>query len=194
MNKSIPSLLIGSGFLLAASAAQAHTGAGSTHGFFHGAGHPFGGLDHLLAMVAVGLWAAQLGGRALWAVPLTFVGIMALGGVLGMTGISLPFVEIGILASVLALGVFVAAAVRLPLTWSMALVGFLALFHGHAHGAEMPVDSSGVAYAAGFILATAALHTSGIAIGVLFKNLSTPILTRAAGACVALLGVWLVVS
>lgn len=185
---------MGSAFLLVASAAQAHTGSGSTHGFMHGAEHPFGGLDHLLAMVAVGLWAAQLGGRSLWAVPLTFVGIMAVGGMLGMAGIGMPFVEIGILGSVLALGVIVAAAVRLPLGWSMALVGFLALFHGQAHGAEMPADSSGIAYAAGFVLATAVLHASGIAIGILFKNLSTPLLTRVAGACVAILGVWLVVN
>lgn len=194
MNKPLRSILLGSGFLLAASAAQAHTGAGSTHGFMYGAEHPFGGLDHLLAMIAVGLWAAQLGGRSLWAVPLTFVGIMSLGGILGMAGIGLPFMEIGILASVLALGVAVAAAVRLPLAWSMSLVGFLALFHGQAHGMEMPADASGVAYAAGFIFATAALHASGIAAGLLFKNLSTPLLTRAAGACVALLGVWLAVS
>jgi urease accessory protein len=144
-------------------------------------------------MIAVGLWAAQLGGRALWAVPLTFVGIMAVGGVLGMTGVGLPFTETGILASVLALGVIVAAAVRLPLAWSMALVGFLALFHGQAHGAEMPPDSSGLAFAVGFLLATAALHATGIGIGIFFKQRSTPILTRAAGACVALLGVWLVI-
>ncbi len=194
MNKSVRSLLLVSGFLLAASAAQAHTGDGSVHGFTYGAEHPFGGLDHLLAMIAVGLWAAQLGGRALWAVPLTFVGIMAVAGAWGMAGIGLPFVEIGILGSVLTLGVVVAAAVRLPVSWSMALVGFLALFHGQAHGAEMPADSSGIAYAAGFVLATAVLHASGIGLGVLFKNISTPILTRAAGACVALLGVWLVVS
>ncbi len=194
MNKPLRSILLGSGFLLAASVAQAHTGGGSAHGFVHGAEHPFGGLDHLLAMIAVGLWAAQLGGRALWAVPLTFVGIMAAGGFLGMAGVGMPFMEIGILASVLALGVIVAAAVRLPLAWSMGLVGFLALFHGQAHGAEMPADSSGLAYAAGFILATAVLHSCGIGLGVLFKTLTTPIVTRAAGACVAILGVWLVVS
>ena len=130
--------------LITAAAAEAHTGVGSTMGFTHGFGHPFSGLDHILAMVAVGLFAANLGGRALWLVPLSFVAMMAVGGALGVAGIDMPFVEIGIAASVIVLGLAVAMQWNLPVAGAMALVGFFALFHGHAHGAEMPVDASGL--------------------------------------------------
>jgi urease accessory protein len=117
---------------------------------------------------------------------------MALGGLLGMVGISVPFVEFGILASVLGLGVFVAAAMKLPLPVTLAIAAVFALFHGHAHGAEMPAMTSGWAYAAGFVIATLALHASGLAAGLAFKTLSSPMLTRLAGVGVAACALWLI--
>jgi urease accessory protein len=127
--------------------AFAHTGVGDTAGFVHGFIHPIGGLDHVLAMVAVGLFAALLGGRALWLVPFSFVSMMAVGGALGMGGVALPFAEFGIGLSVVAFGVAVAFRLHMPIAVAMALVGFFAVFHGHAHGAEMPDTASGFEYA-----------------------------------------------
>lgn len=174
--------------------AQAHPGHGATNSFASGFGHPLFGLDHVLAMVAVGLWAAQMGGRSLWAVPATFVGVMTVGGALGMAGLPLPMVETGILVSVLVLGLLIAAAARLPLAASMVVVGLFALFHGHAHGTEIPMAASGLTYAAGFVLATAGLHACGIGLGLLTqKRLSAPAL-RYAGAAIALAGVCLWVA
>ncbi|GGJ27505.1 hypothetical protein GCM10008938_12040 [Deinococcus roseus] len=136
-----------------------------------GFSHPLTGLDHLLAMVAVGIWATQLKGKAVWAVPATFVLLMLLGGVLGMLGMALPFVETGILASVLLLGLLILLQARFSLMSSMALVGLFAVFHGHAHGAEMPATATGLQYALGFVLATAGLHLSGLAVSLLLKRL-----------------------
>jgi urease accessory protein len=175
--------------LLIPTLAFAHVGVGPTSGFGNGLLHPISGLDHLCAMIAVGLWAAQQGKRALWAVPLAFVSMMALGGALGMAGRSLPFVEQGIAASLLVLGVLIASAARLPLAAGVLLVGTFAVFHGHAHGAEMPATSSGLAYGAGFIAATAMLHGCGIALGLAFQKLDKPRVLRFAGAAVALCGV-----
>jgi urease accessory protein len=148
------------------TAAFAHTGVGDTSGFAHGFMHPTGGLDHVLAMVAVGLLAARLGGRALWLVPLSFVSMMVLGGVAGASGISLPFVEMGISGSILVLGFVIALGRQLPTVLAMTLVGFFGIFHGHAHGTEMPVDVQGFAYGAGFVLATTLLHAAGLALGI----------------------------
>ena len=176
---------------LAPAIASAHTGIGATTGFLHGFWHPIGGIDHVLAMVAVGLFAAQLGGRALWAVPATFVAIMAAGGTLGMAGVALPAVEVGIALSVLVLGLLVLAGRRWPLGLAMALVAVFAVFHGHAHGAEMPIDASGLSYGLGFMLATALLHLAGIGLGVgLGRLAATPSgrLTQASGAAIALAG------
>jgi len=152
---------------LAPTAAFAHVGVGSTSGFVHGFMHPLSGLDHQLAMILVGVFAYQLGGRALWLVPLTFVGVMALGGFLGVMGIPVPFVEVGIALSVIVLGAIVAFGIKAPLAVAMAAVGFFAIFHGHAHGSEMPLDASGFEYGLGFMLASAALHTVGIGLGFL---------------------------
>ena len=152
--------------LLAPTAALAHTGVGDTSGFGHGFGHPISGMDHVLAMVMVGVFAAQLGGRALWLVPATFVAVMALGGALGAAGVDVPFVETGIALSVIVLGAVVALNVKAPVAAAMGLVGLFAVFHGHAHGAEMPEDAGGLAYAAGFMLATALLHATGLGFGV----------------------------
>lgn len=189
MNASIRLLLCFAALL--PSLAYAHTGVGEASGFLHGLTHPISGLDHVCAMLAVGLWAAQTGGRSVWAVPLTFVSVMALGGALPVLGVGLPFVEQGIALSVLLLGVLIAAAVRLPLRLSSAMVGLFALWHGHAHGAEMPAAASGIGYALGFVLATASLHVIGIASGLGMRQRAHERVIRAAGASIALCGVYL---
>jgi urease accessory protein len=154
-------------FVFAPGMAVAHVGHGDTSGLMHGFSHPITGIDHVLAMVAVGVLAAQLGGRALWLVPLGFVGIMAVAGALGMAGFQLPFSEVGISLSVIALGLAVAFRLSLPELAATALVGCFAVFHGHVHGAEMPATASVVPYAVGFIGATAMLHAVGVGIGLL---------------------------
>jgi urease accessory protein len=176
--------------------AEAHTGVGSTIGFTHGFLHPLSGIDHMLAMVAVGLFAARLGGRALWLVPSTFVAMMAVGGILGINAIPVPFVEIGIALSVLVLGAAVALDFSLPTAAAMALVGVFAIFHGHAHGAEMPETASGLTYGIGFMLATALLHVVGIGLGLGIAYFATKQgsswIMRVVGAVTALAGVGLV--
>ena len=166
---SNPIRLAGVALLLAPALVHAHTGMpGHTHGLESGLAHPLTGLDHICAMFAVGLWAAQRGGRAIWLVPLTFVAVMGLGGGLATTGFQLPFVTQGAAASVLVLGILIATALRLPLAASAALVGLFAVFHGFAHGAETAKGTvSGVTYAIGLMLTTALLHLSGIGIGLL---------------------------
>lgn len=180
-------------FLLPISA-LAHTGAGQSTGFSAGFIHPAGGADHLLAMLAVGLWAAQMGGRAAWAVPGAFVSMMVAGGVLGISGVHVPYIEAGILVSVLVLGVLIAGAFRLPLAISGILVGIFAVFHGHAHGAEMPIAVGAIAYSAGFALATALLHAAGILAGTGLRKLDIEKITRFAGGAIALGGIYLAVS
>lgn len=153
-------------FAVALTPALAHTGVGDTSGFSHGLMHPVGGLDHVLAMVSVGIFAAHCGGRAVWLVPLTFVTAMAAAGAFGMAGVMLPYAEVGIGLSVVALGAIIALRLDPPLVLATALVGFFAIFHGYAHGAEMPESSSGLAYGCGFLVATAMLHAAGIALGL----------------------------
>ncbi len=177
--------------LLAASMpAYAHVGAGVTSSFTAGFGHPLSGLDHLTVMIAVGLWAAMKGGRAVWAWPLAFVGVMLAGGALGMLQVPMPFVEPAILASVVTLGLLVALAIDLPVSAGVAIIGLFALFHGHAHGTEVPENAGGLEYMAGFAVATALLHAVGIAaalgLGLRFRGLA-----RAAGAGCAAVGVGL---
>lgn len=174
--------------------AWAHTGVGAAQGLGNGFTHPLMGWDHLLAMIAVGLWAGQRGGRALWVLPATFVGVMAIGGFLGVAGLALPGVEGGILASVLVLGALVAAAVRFPLPAAAAVVAIFALFHGHAHGTEMPVTASGIAYGIGFCTATALLHATGvIAPSILSRSVAERPTTwvRVAGAAIGIAGIFL---
>jgi urease accessory protein len=151
--------------LLIPSIASAHTGVGDHSGFSHGLMHPIGGLDHILAMIAVGLWAAQIGGKALWLVPGSFVMAMTGSSVLGHFGQPLPGIEQGILASDFILGLLLLFVARLPLAISVSIVGILAIFHGYAHGAEMPETALGLTYGLGFIISTAALHLVGIGIG-----------------------------
>jgi len=180
--------------VLAPSLAFAHTGTGQTIGFAHGFTHPVSGLDHVLAMILVGVLALQLGGRALWLVPTTFVSVMAIGGALGMMGISVPFVEAGIAFSVIVLGAVVALGIRAPAAIAAGVVGLFAIFHGHAHGSEMPAAAGGIAYAAGFMLATATLHIAGIALGYMRAKMSErqgSIVMRSAGGIAALAGIGL---
>ncbi|MBZ9807129.1 MULTISPECIES: HupE/UreJ family protein [unclassified Mesorhizobium] len=177
--------------MAAAKPAYAHVGAGTTSSFAAGFMHPLSGLDHMTVMVAVGLWAAQKGGKAMWAWPAAFVGVMLAGGALGMLHVPLPFVEPGILASVVALGLFVALAVDLPVMAGVAIIGTFALVHGHAHGTEVPENAAGLEYMAGFAVATALLHAAGIAarpgLGRRFRGL-----VRTAGAACTAIGLGLV--
>ncbi len=177
---------------LVAGVAEAHTAAAPGGGFVAGLSHPIFGADHLLAMVAVGLWAALLGGRATWLVPATFVGVMTVGGLLAVMAVGLPAVEVIILASVVALGCLVAARVKTSVVIAMAVVGAFALFHGHAHGMEMPVGASGLWYSAGFVLATTALHALGVSFGLLTGRTRDGLAIRAAGGAVAAAGLLLV--
>lgn len=182
--------LLGVGLAMLPTAAFAHVGV-HADGFAHGFEHPVGGADHVLAMVAVGLLAAQLGGRALWATPLAFMGMMVVGGALGMAGIAVPFVELGIGLSVLSLGLVLAFGVGLSSVVAVAMAGFFAIFHGHAHGAETPEAASGLAYGLGFVLATGMLHLAGLGIGLTARSLAPtlrPKLFRLAGGALAVAG------
>ncbi len=172
-----------------ATAAEAHTGHGATNAFTAGFAHPLGGVDHLLAMVAVGLWAGLAGGRALWLWPAGFVAAMVLGGALGMAGVPMPFVEQGIVGSVIVIGLAAALAFSPSLAVGVAIAALAGLFHGHAHGTEVPADASGLAYAAGFALATALLHACGIAATVIAARFTLPVAARAAGGLTAVAGV-----
>jgi urease accessory protein len=163
--------------------ASAHIIPGSPHGFHDGFAHPFSGLDHLLAMVAVGLWASQQRGRAVWLMPLTFVSVMVLGGALGLAGACLPGAEWAIVASVLVLGGLVATASRFHPTLAMLVVGFFAVFHGYAHGREMPAAVGAWSFSLGFVAATLLLHGAGLALGLTAKNQRA---VRWAGAAIAL--------
>jgi urease accessory protein len=168
--------------------AWAHVEAGQAAGFLAGFAHPVSGLDHVAAMVAVGLWGAQLGLPAIWILPVTFPIVMALGGLLGLAGVPLPGVEIGIAASAILLGAAVMTERRLPLYAAAALVGFFAVFHGHAHGTELPPGQSGLLYSLGFVVATGCLHAIGIAIGAIHRWPAGRIALRIAGGGVGLAG------
>ena len=170
------------------SSALAHIGTGSTASFAAGVAHPLSGLDHVAVMVAVGLWAALKGKRALWIWPATFVGVMLVGGALGMAHVPVPFVEPGILASVVTLGLLVALAVDLPIIVGAAIIGVFALLHGHAHGSEVAENVGGIEYMAGFALATASLHAIGIAFALLMHRAALRPVIRAAGAVCVMIG------
>jgi len=169
------------------SPAFAHAGSGSG-GFAGGFLHPMFGPDHLVAMVAVGLWGAFLGPPAIWLLPIVFPLVMAGGGVLGILGVPLPGVEIGIAISAIVLGLMVALAARPPLWVAAVLVGAFAIFHGHAHGAELPPGTDAVAFSVGFVVATGLLHLTGIAFGLLARWPAGRVTVRAAGGAIALAG------
>jgi urease accessory protein len=172
---------------LTAGPAFAHPGH-EVSSFAAGVAHPLSGIDHIAVMVAVGLWAALKGGRALWAWPAAFVGVMLIGGALGMAHVALPFVEPGILASVVVLGLMVTLAVDLPVAAGAAIVGAFALLHGHAHGSEVAENIGGIEYMAGFALATATLHLVGIGFAQLMARAQLGPAIRVAGAVCAVIG------
>jgi len=177
--------------VLVATPALAHTGAGSVSGFASGFSHPIGGLDHLLAMIAVGILASQQGGKSLWLLPVSFVAMMVVGGALGIAGVAVPFVELGIVGSVIVLGAVIALGKHMPTGAAMALVGVLAIFHGHAHGTEMPVDASGFEYGLGFAIATAMLHAVGLGLGLAAQKAAekfAPVAVRIGGGVIAAAG------
>jgi urease accessory protein len=168
----------------------AHDETGLAQGLFAGLLHPVTGLDHVVAMVAVGLWGAQLGKPAIYLLPIAFPVVMALGGFLGLVGIPLPGVELGIALSAVVLGICVLSAWKPPLPVAMAIVSVFAIFHGHAHGTELPEDSSGITYSAGFVVATGCLHATGIGIGEARRVRDGERLLRGVGGVVAVAGVW----
>jgi urease accessory protein len=188
MKRSALALIV---LALFAPEALAHTGADTGSGFGSGFGHPFGGLDHALAMIAVGIWGAVLGRPLIWVLPVAFPAMMVVGGIAGIVNIGLPFVETGIALSVIALGLVIAAGWAAKREAALALVAIFAVFHGYAHGQELPQAANPAAYAAGFVLATGLLHLTGIAIGAVLAMPWGRSAVRAAGAIIAVLGAWI---
>jgi len=166
-----------------------HPEMGQASGFWHGFSHPLTGLDHVLAMLAIGIWAVQVGGKAIWAIPLSFVGMMIVGGIIGMSGVKIPYVETGIVMSVMVLGVLIVASARLPLLAGMLIAGIFALFHGHSHGTEIPETAMGITYSIGFAMSTLLLHLSGIGLALFAGKKIKVQLLRYVGASIAVAGI-----
>ncbi|UCF20653.1 MAG: HupE/UreJ family protein [Gemmatimonadota bacterium] len=183
-------LLTAGALLMISNPAWAHEGSGQAAGLLSGLYHPISGLDHVLAMVAVGLWGAQLGAPAIWVLPVTFPMVMALGGMLGLMGLPIPGIEVGIALSGVLLGLMVLLEAEPPLAWAAVLVGFFAIFHGHAHGTELVAGQSAVFYSLGFVISTGLLHATGITIGLAHKWRAGQVALRAAGALIALAGLF----
>lgn len=175
-------------FAVLASAAGAHTGEGINTGFASGFWHPILGWDHVVAMVAVGLWGAFLGQPAIWLLPVVFPLVMAFGGALGVIGVPIPAIETGIALSGVVLGLLVAFAVRAPIWVAAVIVGVFAIFHGHAHGTELPEQFNAYGYAIGFVVGTGLLHMAGIALGFLTQVDIGRLVVRGAGGVIALVG------
>jgi len=188
MSRAAFRLIVTGALVVAPGVAFAHPGHGADGGLLAGFLHPFSGIDHLLAMTAVGLLAAHLGGRALWAVPAAFVALMTLGGILGAAGVSLPFVETAVALSVAVFGLLILSGMSPPVLAVMSLVGAFALFHGHAHGAEMPIGGSLPVYGIGFVTATALLHGFGITLGLATRAIGEAKRRRVMQACGAAIG------
>ena len=183
--------------MLLPATALAHEQAGTAAGFLSGFAHPIAGLDHVVAMVAVGLWGAQLGAPALFLLPVAFPVVMAFGGALGLIGIPFPGIEIGIAVSAVVLGALVLASAKPQLWFALVVVGFFAIFHGHAHGTELPPGQSGLYYSIGFVVATGLLHGCGIFIGLVHRWPIGRVALRTAGAMVSIAGMvflWRAVS
>ena len=180
--------LLGLGLAFWPGPALAHVPGGEVAGLVSGLIHPISGPDHVLAMLAVGLWGAQLGAPALWLLPITFPVVMALGGMLGLLGLHVPGVERGIALSAVALGIVVLREARPPAVLAAALVGVFAVFHGHAHGTELPDGASGLLYSLGFVAATGSIHAVGIVIGLVHRWAAGRVALRVAGAGVAAAG------
>ena len=176
------------GYLLWAPSAHAHIEQGQAIGFVTGLEHPWSGLDHVLAMIAVGIWGAQLGNPAIWILPVIFPMVMSLGAMMGLLGIPLPGIEIGIAVSAILLGAMVLGEVKPKLYIAAIMVGFFAIFHGHAHGTELPAGQSGLLYSMGFVIATGVLHGIGITIGLIHRWPAGKLALRGAGAFIAVMG------
>ncbi|HXV60321.1 MAG TPA: HupE/UreJ family protein [Vicinamibacteria bacterium] len=168
--------------------ATAHVLGGEADGFWSGLSHPVSGLDHVLAMISVGLWGAQLGAPAVWLLPVTFPMVMALGGMLGLLGVSLPAVEIGIALSAVVLGLLISREAQPPSWVAAVIVGAFAIFHGHAHGTELPPGQSGLLYSIGFVVSTGLLHATGITMGLVHRWSVGKLALRGAGVLVTLGG------
>lgn len=186
----ITCLLILIGCLVFTISAHAHVQQGQAVSFWTGLEHPWSGFDHILAMIAVGLWGAQLGNPAIWTLPITFPLVMSLGAMMGLLGIPLPGIEIGIAASAIVLGIMVLGEVRPKLTVAVILVGCFAVFHGHAHGTELPAGQSGLLYSMGFVMATGCLHGIGISIGLIHRWPVGKLALRGVGGLIAAMGVF----
>jgi urease accessory protein len=185
------------GLVMFPSSAFAHEQAGAAAGFVAGLAHPVSGLDHVIAMVAVGLWGAQLGTPAVFLLPVAFPMVMAFGGMLGLIGIPVPGIEIGIAMSAIVLGAAVLSSAQPRLWVALVVVGCFAIFHGHAHGTELPAGQSGLLYSIGFVVATGSLHACGICIGLVYRWPMGRVALRAAGAMVSIAGMvflWRAVS
>ena len=191
VSKTLRSILLALGLSLIPTVVYAHDGSQVPFGgFLAGLVHPVLGYDHLLAMLSVGILSAQIGGRAIWTVPATFVSVMAVGGLLGYINIGLTATELGIAASLILLGLIIAAEQKLPVKLAMLGVGFFAIFHGYAHGSEIPTTSEPVLYALGFLTGTALIHIAGVVIGDIAKHYQRGrIMLRAGGALIAVTGV-----
>jgi urease accessory protein len=170
--------------------ASAHTAVGPMGGFVSGFAHPIFGYDHLLAMLAVGIWGAQMGGRNMWTLPVTFPLVMAFGGILGMAGVPLPNVELGVALSVLVLGLAIAFAWRPFEPVAIGIIAVFAIFHGYAHGIELPSAADPAAYSVGFVMATGAIHVAGIGVGLLIGKLAGGWVSRGLGGAIALGGLY----
>ncbi len=176
--------------LFIGNCAQAHTGTGLAGGFGSGFRHPLGGADHLLAMICVGLWGAFLGRPLIFVLPVLFPSVMVVGAMLGMLGVPVPPVEFGIAVSVMALGACIAFAFKAPVWAACVIVAVFAIFHGYAHGKELPSAADPIGYSAGFVLATGSLHLLGVGIGFLNDRPGAILLTRSLGGLIAGVGVW----
>jgi urease accessory protein len=176
-------------WMISSQPAFAHEAGGVIGGLTSGFLHPLFGLDHLVAMVAVGLWGAFLGSPAIWTLPIIFPLVMALGGALGVMGLPLPYVEVGIAGSAVVLGLMVAFAVRPPIWIAALIVGAFAIFHGHAHGTELPQAADPLAYSLGFVISTGLLHLAGIALGLLISWPLGRYAVRTGGAAIAVVGI-----
>lgn len=176
--------------LLWAQNAWAHVEGGQATGFLTGLQHPWSGLDHILAMIAVGLWGAQLGKPAIWILPIAFPMMMAMGAMMGLMGIPVPGVEIGIAFSAIVLGAMILCEVRLKLAAAIVMVGVFAIFHGHAHGTELPAGQSGLLYSMGFVIATGCLHGLGVALGFVKELSPGRLVLRGAGMFISVMGVF----
>jgi len=176
--------------LVLTPSAYAHVEGGQAVGFVTGLQHPWSGLDHVLAMIAVGLWGAQLGNPALWVLPVTFPMVMSFGAMMGLLGMPLPGIEIGIAVSAIILGGMVLGEVKPKLIIAAIMVGVFAIFHGHAHGTELPPGQSGLLYSMGFVIATGVLHGIGILIGLIHRWPAGKLALRLTGAFIAVMGVF----